>query len=1080
MRKSFLLSFLLLSITYLTQAQFTAGNLAVFRADASTNNSTFTIIELNPVTAAQAAPVTTVSINGTTLPNALRTSGSATSTGYLASSNDGTLLCFTGHNDINAGVNANTLTARGVGTLNSAGTFTLAATYTGGSGNQTRCATTVDNINWFIADQGGLFTNSTTTASPTGNFRSVKTFGGTAYIFQQSGSLPVVSTVSATTGGTVTGLPGLTFSNSGQDFYIVSSGSNGSTFDVLYVLNSTSATAGTIAKYSLVSGTWVSNGSYTTNFGGFGLAAAKGGSGANLYVTSGTGGVAVNNVIHLTDDAGYNAAINVTTANNVILYTAPTGTILKGIAFAPVASTSPALTPSAASINFGNVFTGNVSTPQTITLTAANLSPAAGSLTITAPNTDFEVSNDGLTWGAATTVAYSGNGTTIGSFQIRFAPQSSGAKSGNVTITGGGLAVAVNVAVSGTGDNSLALAFSASTTGFLNPPFVSGTISDAGDPAKQTGIIVTVKDNGVDILAANYTLTASSSNTTVVPNANVTITKSDGQATVKIDPAAVGYSTITLTLTRGVDNKTLVINYAASQNPGVTPVTYWPTGIADASAAIALDDNYMVIANDETNLLYVFDRKNSGLPVTTFDFNQGNLLNLTDGSTGNWKELDLEAGVRSIATPGKMYWLGSMSNSSSFNNKPNRDRLIAVTVSGTGAATSFANAGYYGNLRAKLITWGDANGYNFTAAAADLKDSKTIDGFNIEGMVFGPDNTTMYIGFRAPLVPTASRTKAVIAPIQNFETWFNNGAPAGNPVIGTPIELDLGGRGIRDIIRLSNGFYVIIAGSYDGASTGAIFKWTGNPADAPTQITTMDISALNAEGAMQINAAGVLMEDRLQVISDNGDNILYGDGIAAKDLSQDNFRKFSSNIVVATVGSPLPITFEYFTANKQNRSVVLNWKAAQMDGVEKFEILRSLNGSDFTSIGFVPASANQMLYSYTDNAVTTSGKVYYRLRSIEHGSVSSVTPIRFVDFDSQVPLITLYPNPVVNNRFSIMADKPGTKTATVIGSNGTVFRQLILNGQVSDISTIGWPKGWYLINIRTVDGAAATYKVIVP
>jgi len=346
-------------------------------------------------------------------------------------------------------------------------------------------------------------------------------------------------------------------------------------------------------------------------------------------------------------------------------------------------------------------------------------------------------------------------------------------------------------------------------------------------------------------------------------------------------------------------------------------------------------------------------------------------------------------------------------------------------------------------------------------------------------MVFGPDNTTMYIGFRAPLIPGSGNNKALIAPIQNFEDWFTNIAP-GAATIGAPIELDLGGRAIRDMIRLSNGFYVIIAGSYDGAATGAIFKWTGNPADAPIQITTMDISALNVEGAMQINAAGVLMEDRLQVISDNGDNAYYGDGIAAKDLSQDNFRKFPSNIVVATVGSPLPITFEYFSANKQNKSVVLNWKAANMEGVETFEIVRSVNGTDFTSIGFVPASANQTLYAYTDNSVAASGKVYYRLRSIEHGSVSSVTPIRFVDFDSQLPVITLYPNPVVNNRFSIMADKPGTKTVNVFSSNGTVFRQLIVTAQVTDISTTGWPKGWYLINIRTVDGAATTYKVIVP
>jgi hypothetical protein len=77
-------------------------------------------------------------------------------------------------------------------------------------------------------------------------------------------------------------------------------------------------------------------------------------------------------------------------------------------------------------------------------------------------------------------------------------------------------------------------------------------------------------------------------------------------------------------------------------------------------------------------------------------------------------------------------------------------------------------------------------------------------------------------------------------------------------------------------------------------------------------------------------------------------------------------------------------------------------------------------------------------------------------------------------------MITLYPNPVVNNRFSIMVNKPGVKTLTVWGSNGGLFRQSTFNEQVTDISTAGWAKGWYLINIRTIDGATATYKVIVP
>jgi hypothetical protein len=610
-----------------------------------------------------------------------------------------------------------------------------------------------------------------------------------------------------------------------------------------------------------------------------------------------------------------------------------------------------------------------------------------------------------------------------------------------------------------------------------SPFAVSGVIGDAGDPATALGIDFTIGD---DVTAVGSLLvTVQSSNQTVVPTANLALTGTGADRNLKITPAAKGYSTITLTVNDGTSNTNYIITYAASVAPNVTPLSYWHTGIADASAAIALDDDYMIIVNDETNLLYVYDRKRSGLPVTTFDFNQGNILALTDGSTNNWKEVDVEAGVKSINNAGRIYWLGSMSNSSSFNNKPNRDRLFAVNVSGTGSAASFTHVGFVSNLRQQLISWGDANGYDFTTAAAAGKDPKTIDGFNIEGMVFGPDNTTMYIGFRAPLVPIGARTKAVIAPITGFETWFNNGAPAGNATIGSPIELDLGGRGIRDMIRLANGGYVIIAGSYGDAQAGAVYKWNGLAASAPVLVSSLDISTLNVEGVLPINISGSEAADRLQVISDNGDNIYYTDNVLAKDLGQDNMKKFSTDIIISPT-SVLPVTFEYFVAGKQGKTVVLNWKNAESDGVERFEVLRSENGRDFYSIGFVPAAASQTTYSFTDNAITGGGKLYYRIRAIEHNGAGNLTAIRYVDFESLLPLISIYPNPVANNRFSVVVNKAGAKTISIFGSNGTLFRQMTLNDQVTDIVTAGWPTGWYLINIKMADGTAATSKLIVP
>ncbi len=333
---------LALSQTVAFGASFAPGNLTVLRADSATlNNTTETLVEINTTTAGQTAgAVQAIAIDGATLPNAIRISGSASSTGYLSRSQDGTLLSFVGHNGTTTTpTNANTITARAVGTFNANGVFALGTTYTGASGSQVRGATSLNNTTWFVAEQGGIYTNGATAASPSGNLRNAKAFGGSVYVGQASATVTniQVSTVSAATGGTIAGLPGLANNASLADFHLISSGDNGSAFDVLYVLSSTGATAGSIAKYSLVSGSWVANGSYTTAFGGFGVTAADNGNGALLYVSTGTGATAANSVLKIADTAGFNTAIAITTANNVTLYTAPAGTVVKGVAFAPVA-----------------------------------------------------------------------------------------------------------------------------------------------------------------------------------------------------------------------------------------------------------------------------------------------------------------------------------------------------------------------------------------------------------------------------------------------------------------------------------------------------------------------------------------------------------------------------------------------------------------------------------------------------------------------------------------------------------------------------------------------------------------------
>lgn len=220
-----------LTSTLALAGPFTAGNLAVLRADDnSLNNTTATIIELNKTTAGQ-TPTNLISIPGAGV-STLRISGSASTTGFLSHSNDRTLLTLNGHNSTTAG-NANTLNPRGVGTLDANGTFAVQTTYTGASGNQTRSSTSLNNTTWYIADQGGYYSNGTSSASPAVNIRSIKAFGGAVYSFTAAAGVPAVNKISAPTGGTQTALPGIpnnpgtSGQSSASDFYMIQSGSNG-------------------------------------------------------------------------------------------------------------------------------------------------------------------------------------------------------------------------------------------------------------------------------------------------------------------------------------------------------------------------------------------------------------------------------------------------------------------------------------------------------------------------------------------------------------------------------------------------------------------------------------------------------------------------------------------------------------------------------------------------------------------------------------------------------------------------------------------------------------------------------------
>lgn len=903
-------------------AAFTSGNLAVLQATASANNTTASIVELSPTTPAS-NPVQTIAIpDGATNPNGLRFSGSATSTGYLATTNNGSLITFNGANSATTTSNVNTLNPRGVGSFNGAGAYILQTTYTGASGDQTRGSTSLNNTNWFIADQGGIHTNNSTAPSPAGNFRGIKSFGGTVYVGQASGTATIiqVATVSAPSGGTVTGLPGLTNNASLQDFYLISSGDNGAAFDVLYTVSATSNTVGTIAKYSLVGGTWTANGTYATGFGGFGLAAADNGSGGFLYVSTGQGALTANRVIRLSDTAGYNAAISITTASNLDLYTAPAGNIIKGVAFAPTGgggANAPEInvngnnaaipdgdtTPSTTDFtDFGNVAVGNFFDR---TFTIQNL----GTADLTGGPVTFSGANAGeFTLQTAPTFPVTAGNST--SFTVRFTPGAGALRTATVNIPNNDADEnPYDFAIQGTGLVSATPTITENTASpqvnlpANDPGFLSGVSGDPTDPGQALGIDFTIADT--DTPVGSLTVTATSSNPTVVPNANLNLTGAGAARNLKITPAGVGYSTITVSVTDGNSSASYVINYAASASSAQTTATRWHTGKADASTAIAVGSNFMFVADDEDQTLRLYNRTASGLPFNAFNFTAN--LGLTDISGGVPREVDIEASAQS---GNRIFWLASHSNSSGGSNRPNRSRLFATDISGESSTATLSYVGRYDNLKTDLIAWDSSNGHglgaNFfglatSAATGVIPEAPDGSGWNIEGLVFAPDNSTAYIGFRAPIVPAANRTRALLVPVTNFTNLVSGNPGSGPATFGAPIQLDLGGRGIREIKKNSSNEYLIVAGNAGTGNNFRLYSWTGNPSDAAIARTGI-LSSLNPESIVDLplglNSVALGATTEVQLLSDNGDDVFYNDGVIAKELPNEEFKKFRSDVVI--------------------------------------------------------------------------------------------------------------------------------------------------------------------------------------
>jgi hypothetical protein len=265
-----------------------------------------------------------------------------------------------------------------------------------------------------------------------------------------------------------------------------------------------------------------------------------------------------------------------------------------------------------------------------------------------------------------------------------------------------------------------------------------------------------------------------------------------------------------------------------------------------------------------------------------------------------------------------------------------------------------------------------------------------------------------------------------------------------------------------------DGAYVVAAQSrvimINGASRCNVF-WIAEGAVSMGTFTTMKGTVIAHGGACDM-LAGANIEGRL--LSTDGP-ISFSTGVV-----------YTDPVCVAAISGTLPIELLSFTASVQNSDVELNWITTSENNNDYFNIERSVDALNFTSIGAINGagnSAEMISYSSVDHR-PFNGVSYYRLVQTDYDGKTSYSNIVAVEFNEYS--LAIYPNPFSDETtFQTTEDLKGA-SLTVYNSYGHLVKQIKnISGQTFTLARENLSGGLYIIILEQDGKILASDKLVV-
>ena len=165
----------------------------------------------------------------------------------------------------------------------------------------------------------------------------------------------------------------------------------------------------------------------------------------------------------------------------------------------------------------------------------------------------------------------------------------------------------------------------------------------------------------------------------------------------------------------------------------------------------------------------------------------------------------------------------------------------------------------------------------------------------------------------------------------------------------------------------------------------------------------------------------------------------------------------------------LPVNLVSFNVSKVTGANQLQWSTASEQSSKFFELLRSEDGANFTSIAKINSSGSSSTtkaYQYNDNLSSSPAPVYYyRLRLVDINGNFSYSNIILIK-NTKGTTITVYPNPAQDRLIVNITDKSLLNTiASLSDISGKLLQKVLITQTATPINISTYTKGVYVLRL---------------